>query len=85
MSAPVMLHFEETGLTLNQFKVEGSKGTTAIDYKTLHNVISNGIGIEKTKELITHYSDQALDALRYFPPSESTNALANIVYAVREV
>lgn len=85
MSAPVMLHFEETGYTLNQFKVEGNKGTRAIDYKTLHNVISNGVGVEKTKELITHYSDQALDALQYFTPSESINALTNIVYAVREV
>lgn len=84
MSAPVLLHFEETGLTINQFEVD-IKGNKTLDDRTLYNVISNGVGVEKTKELIAHYSDQALDALKFFPPSESINALSNIVYAVREV
>ena len=88
MSAPILLHFEHTGLTLNAFAIDGKvqeNGKPMIDYKALHHVVSNGIGIEKTKDLIMHYSNLALDALETFEPSESVNALTNIVYAVREV
>lgn len=90
MSAPVLLHLEETGLTLDAFKVQDSRqeegdGKPVIDYKALHHVISNGVGMDKTKDLILHYSNNALDALEIFPSSESVNALTNIVYAVRDI
>lgn len=87
MSAPILLHFEHTGLTLDAFRVQGKmeNGKAVIDYKALHAVVSSGIGMEKTKELIMHYSNLALDALDTFQASESVNALTNIVYAVREV
>ena len=86
MSAPVLLHIEHTGETLDEFRIDGKvPDTRAIDYKKLHSAVSNGIGVEKTKELIMHYSNKALDALEHFAPSDSVNALSNIVYAVREV
>ena len=87
MSAPILLHFETTGDSLENYKIEGKTqdGKPAIDYKELHHVVSNGVGLEKTKDMIMHYSNAALDALDCFAPSDSVNALSNIVYAVREV
>jgi len=87
MSAPILLHFEHTGQSLKDFEIEGKthEGKPAIDYKSLHQEVANGVGIDRTKQLILHYSNTALDALDAFTPSESINALSNIVYAVREV
>lgn len=86
MSAPVLLHIEHSGETLDSFRLQTktADGKPVIDYKKLHAVIRKGTGVEKTKELINHYSNKALKALDDLPPSEAVNALSNIVNAVRE-
>ena len=85
MSAPILLHFETTGDSLQNYTIEGKTqdGKPVFDYRKLHEVVSTGVGLEKTKDMIKHYCNAALNVLDCFAPSDSVNALSNIVYAVR--
>lgn len=86
MSAPILLHMDQSGQRMKSFQIPNKEeGEPAIDYEALHHAVSTGSGISKTKDLIMDYSNKALDALDSFTPSESVTALANVVYAVREV
>jgi decaprenyl-diphosphate synthase subunit 2 len=84
MSAPILLHIQETGESLDSVRLQAKEGNHDVDYKRLHGLIRSGTGIEKTQQLILSYSDKALDALDYFPASDAIKALQNLVYAVRE-
>jgi decaprenyl-diphosphate synthase subunit 2 len=86
LSAPALLHVEQTGESLDMFKLEAKNadGEPLVDYKKLHEVVSKGPGIQKTRQLIEDYSDRALYSLNELTASEAVNALSNIVYAVRE-
>lgn len=85
MSAPIILHVENNGESLESTVIQGGEdGETQIDYQRLHSIVRSGPGIDKTKELITLYTNNALDALQVFPPSDASKALANIVYAIKE-
>ncbi|KAI1294593.1 All trans-polyprenyl-diphosphate synthase PDSS2 [Halotydeus destructor] len=85
MSAPVLLHIEQTGETLDSFRLPGeADGKPNIDYVKLHGAISKGVGIRRTRDLINSHSDRALDSLKQFQDSEAVTALTNIVHAVRE-
>ena len=88
MSAPVLLHFEATGLNQSAFCLNSDEGDNmkpVIDYESLHQVVSKGVGVEKTKEMICHHCNLALESLDHFEPSDSLTCIRNIVYAIRDV
>ena len=90
ISAPVVLHIENNGQTLedifsdNRNKPGGADSQPTYDFEKLHTIVRNGPAIHKTRELISEYTDKALEALEGLPQSDATKALSNIVFAIRE-
>lgn len=86
MSAPVVLHIEDNGENLDKVRIPStdSNSPSQLDYQKLHSLVRSGPGINRTRELINMYTSKALDALEGFPASDATNALCNIVHAIRE-
>ena len=85
ISAPVILHIENNGEPLDSIIINNSNDESQqYDFKKLHSLVRNGPAISKTRQLITEYTDKALEALECFPSSDATNALSNIVFALRE-
>jgi decaprenyl-diphosphate synthase subunit 2 len=84
ISAPVVLHIENNGESLDSIIINNSNDEQQYDFKQLHSLVRNGPAISKTRQLITEYTDKALKALEGFPTSDATNALSNIVFAIRE-
>lgn len=93
ISAPVVLHIENNGENLDDIVINnarnsdnttGDESQQSYDFKKLHSIVRNGPAIGKTRELITDYTDKALQALDGFPKSDATKALTNIVFAIRE-
>ncbi|CAG2109140.1 unnamed protein product [Medioppia subpectinata] len=92
-SAPVVLHIENNGQSLDEIVLSGGEGegeagvadnSPQYDFNKLHSLVRNGPAIDKTRQLIREYTDKALQALEGFPKSDATNALSNIVFAIRE-
>jgi len=84
MSAPILLHVEQAGKSLDAYRTKTCDGRTTVDYKRLHELIVSGPGVARTRQLIERYSDKALSALRHLEAGEAVSALENIVHAVRE-
>ncbi|CAG2179780.1 unnamed protein product [Oppiella nova] len=91
-SAPVVLHIENNGASLDEVVLDksGDSGDDIqqqqpqYDFQKLHSLVRNGPAIDKTRQLIREYTDKALEALEGFPKSDASNALSNIVFAIRE-
>ncbi|XP_054156828.1 all trans-polyprenyl-diphosphate synthase PDSS2-like [Oppia nitens] len=84
ISAPVCLHIENNGQSLDEIVQNGSDNQSDYDYNKLHVLIRNGPAIDKTRQLIREYTDRALESLEGFPKCDATQALSNIVFAIRD-
>lgn len=83
ISAPVLFHLEHDPSIYDKIK-KGLDSVNDIDFNSLHKEISNGPGIEKTKELQSKHTLLCMAELYKFPPSDARTALENIIMAMQE-
>jgi decaprenyl-diphosphate synthase subunit 2 len=83
ISAPVLFHLEYDPDLYQEIK-KGSENVNNIDYQMLHQAISDGPGIEKTRELQSKHTMHAMTELYRFPPSDARTALENIIMAMQD-
>jgi decaprenyl-diphosphate synthase subunit 2 len=81
ISAPVLFHLDYDNSIYEEIK-KGAESVNDIDYQKLHKAILNGPGIEKTKELQSKHTLQAMTELYKFPASDARTALENIIMAM---
>jgi hypothetical protein len=81
VSAPVLFQLDETPVMYEEI-VKGRDSIEKIDYDKLRQMIADGCGIEKTKELLAEFSVNALNDLGNFRSSKSKDALANIIISL---
>lgn len=82
ISAPVLFHLEHDPSLYDEIK-RGNKTFAKINFKKIHEIVSNGPGLEKTKELQRQHSQQAMDVLHEFPSCDARTALKNIILAMQ--
>lgn len=81
VSAPILYHLEQDHSLYDEIgPVVDSVDT--IDYAKIHEVVRNGPGIEKTRELLHKNTLIATTLLHKFPDSESRRALESIIMAL---
>ncbi|CRK95972.1 CLUMA_CG009413, isoform A [Clunio marinus] len=80
VSAPVLFHLEADHSLYNEIK-KGSESIDNIDYEKVHEIVRNGPGLDKTKELMNKNNLIATTLLYKFPESDARRALENIVLA----
>lgn len=83
ISAPVLFHLEFDPSLYEEIE-RGSESVENINYQKVHAAILEGPGIERTKELQSKHSMQAMSELYKFPPSDARTALENIIMAMQE-
>lgn len=82
--APVLFHLDYDP-DLYEEIIKGRMSVDNIDYKKLHKIISNGPGLEKTRDLQKIHSLAAMTALNEFQPSDARTALQNIILAMQDL
>lgn len=75
VSAPVIFHLHRDP-TFNEIFEPN------VNYKTVRQIILNGPGIPKTKEIRQEYINKALGNLSHFPEADAKSALENILLAL---
>jgi decaprenyl-diphosphate synthase subunit 2 len=83
VSAPVLFQLDETPVMYEEI-VKGRDSIENIDYDKLYRMITDGCGIERTKELLVEFSVNALYELGNFKSSKSKDALENIIISMME-
>lgn len=81
VSAPVLFHLDYDSSLYDEVR-KGKKSSTNIDYDKVHKIVSNGPGIDETKELQRKHGQMAMDVLNEFPYCEARTALQNIILAM---
>ncbi|KAL7052049.1 hypothetical protein ACKWTF_004738 [Chironomus riparius] len=81
ISAPLLFHLEEDPSLFEEIK-KGSETIENIDFAKIHEIVRNGPGILKTKELLSKNNLIALTLLHKFPKSESQRAVENLILAL---
>lgn len=81
VSAPILFHLEYDHSLYDEIK-KGFESIDDIDYAKVHEIVRNGPGIEKTKELLNKNNLIATTLLYKFPQSEARRALENIIMAL---
>lgn len=84
VSLPVIFHFEKKPYAINKLRTQISDNVETLDFKALHQEILEGDSVEKTKQFLQDYSQQATDILQEFGSSAATKALSNIINSLRE-
>lgn len=77
-SAPILFHLEHDVDAYEDIE-RGTDDIAHIDYAKLHNVVLNGPGIEKTRNLQEELAGEALQLLNNFGANDAREALENIV------
>lgn len=83
ISAPVLFHLDYDHSLYEEIK-KGYESVDHINYKKLHEMILDGPGIDKTKELQSKHSLLAMTELYKFPPSDARAALERMIIAMQD-
>lgn len=83
VSAPVLFHLEYDPSIYKEIK-KGSESIDDIDFHQIHEEVSRGPGLERTKELQSKHTLYAMTELYKFPKSDARSALENIILAMQE-
>lgn len=83
ISAPVLFHLEYDPSLYEEIKM-GYDSVDDVNFYKIHQIITKGPGIAKTKELQSKHTMQAMKELYKFPKSEARLALENIILAMQE-
>lgn len=81
ISAPVLYHLEYDPSLYSDIQ-KGLKSVEYIDFHKLLDAVTEGPGIEKTKDLQIKHGQIAMDVLSSFPSCDAKTALHNIIAAV---
>lgn len=82
ISAPILFHLDHDHSLYEEMK-KGQYSVENIDYRKVHEIVSDGPGIEQTKDLQRKHSQSAMTVLDDFPPSDARTALQNIILAMQ--
>ncbi|XP_035725517.1 decaprenyl-diphosphate synthase subunit 2-like [Vespa mandarinia] len=80
-SAPIMFHIEHDPSILTEID-KGLESIDNVDYVKVYNIVSQGPGIELTKQLQKKHSQKATEVLSVFQESDARTALYNIIAAM---
>ncbi|XP_043667113.1 all trans-polyprenyl-diphosphate synthase PDSS2 [Vespula pensylvanica] len=80
-SAPIMFHIEHDPSILTEID-KGLESVDNVDYAKVYNIVSQGPGIELTKQLQKKHSQKATEVLSIFQESDARTALYNIIAAM---
>ncbi|KAL7051825.1 hypothetical protein ACKWTF_004648 [Chironomus riparius] len=83
VSAPILFHLEYDNSLYDEIK-KGAESIDDVNYYKLHREVSNGPGIERTKELQSKHTLAAMTELYKFPKSDAREALEKIILAMQE-
>lgn len=83
ISAPILFHLEYDSLLYEDIK-KGLESVDDVNYYKIHKEISQGPGIERTKELQSKHTLAAMTELYKFPKSDARLALEKIILAMQE-
>lgn len=81
VSAPILFHLEHDPEFYEEFK-KGIESVDNVDFKKIHQIVRNGPGIERTKELLNKNNLIAFTLLHKFPKSDSQRAIENLILAL---
>lgn len=81
VSAPILYHLEHDHSLYEHIKV-GLENIENIDFAKVHEIVRNGPGMEKTRELLNKNNLIATTLLHKFPESDSRRALESIIMAL---
>ena len=85
MKAPILLHIENEGSSLDDFRTKNGDGNVVYDYERLHEMIRNSCGMAESRQLIVDYCNRATKVLDNFDSCESVTALNNILNVMKEL
>jgi decaprenyl-diphosphate synthase subunit 2 len=83
ISAPILFHLEHDPSLYDEIK-KGDKTFDKINFGKIHKIVSNGPGIEFTKDLQRKHGQTAMDVLNEFPSCDARTALQNIILAMQQ-
>ncbi|XP_066582881.1 all trans-polyprenyl-diphosphate synthase PDSS2 [Prorops nasuta] len=81
-SAPIMFHIEHDPLSILAEIDKGLESIQNVNYSKVHEIVSNGPGIQLTKQLQKKHSQLAMEVLNVFQESDARTALSNIIAAM---
>jgi len=84
VSLPVIFHLQNNPHLVDSIRKEIKDDISAFDFKSLHESITSDDSVEKTKQMLQKYSQQAEDLLSEFGSSAATKALSNIINSIKE-
>lgn len=82
IGAPILFHLDDDPTLYEEIK-KGKNSVDDINYVKVHQIVMEGSGIEKTKELQKKHSLAAMTVLENFPPTDARTALQNIILAMQ--
>jgi decaprenyl-diphosphate synthase subunit 2 len=82
ISAPILFHLDYDPSLYEEMK-KGRRSVDDISYSKVHQIVMEGPGIDKTKELLRKHSQAAMTVLENFPPTDARTALQNIILAMQ--
>ncbi|CAG9801362.1 unnamed protein product [Chironomus riparius] len=82
ISAPVLFHIDHDPSLYEEIRC-GKKSVTNIDFRKIHKIVTDGPGIDETKELQRKHGQIAMDVLNEFPDCDARTALQNIILAMQ--
>lgn len=83
VSAPVLFQLDETPVMYSEI-VRGRTSIENVNYEKLRQLIVDGCGVEKTKELLVEFAVNALNDLGNFESSKPKDALENLLMSMME-
>lgn len=83
-SLPMIMHFNETGESLQHLIHLNQLNKTKIEFNSeeLFNIVRNGPGLMKSKNILNNFRHKSLQNLSHFPNSEAKDQLKNILEAM---
>jgi decaprenyl-diphosphate synthase subunit 2 len=84
ISAPILFHLEYDPSLYDEIR-KGLISIDNVDFQKIHQIVAEGPGVEKTKELQTKHANIALDVLNHFPPCDAKLALEKIISSLLTV
>lgn len=83
ISAPILYHLEYDSSIYNEIK-KGIESVDDVNYYKIHKIVSQGPGIERTKELQSKHTLAAMTELYKFQKSDAREALEKIILAMQD-
>jgi decaprenyl-diphosphate synthase subunit 2 len=83
ISAPILYHLEYDSSLYDEIK-KGMESVDDVNYYKIHKLVSQGPGIERTKELQSKHTLASMTELYKYPNSDARVALEKIILAMQE-